>query len=346
MNVNEYIEKFVNSKDIKEHWLKIGFQPNPLELAFLIWRSHDTPISVKNHYWKELLQEYPDYPVNFERIKAKTLKEVVAPFLDLENKTIAEFDNPCDDAVYTCRALFEGDNGYCKHDGLYKSRNEALSVMWEWVGDDELPNYLSIKKKYIGGDNTITAIYKVIDRENIQLVSICKMLYGKDEPIYNIFESMWFCFPIPFKYGDIVVSKLEESQGYHTKMQPLLLTDLPAWGSADLRGMGVADKNDLYQRTDYALNLHKKRGDITDMLTYGHCITEAGNIVVWHAGNYLDLEYFREEFKDGNQILLALSQLIKKEISTEQFCAIYDKVWTENYKKAKDSFVIGDKCFP
>ncbi len=329
MNVSEYIEKFVNSKDIKEHWLKIGFQPNPLELAFLIWQSHDTPISVKHHYWKELLQEYLDYPVHFERIKAKTLKEVVAPFLDLENKTIAEFDNPCDDAVYTCRALFEGDDGYCDDDGVYKSLNDALSVMWNWVGDDVLPIRLRVEKKYVGAKKVVTAIYKVVDRENVQLLEISKNIYESDETdIHIVFEEMWFVFPLPFGYGDVLVRKTNVSHSGN-KSSPFVLTHLDTWGSANLKEMGVADKNDLYQTTDYALQWHKQRGDITDMMAYGYYIAETCEIYDDYPAFYLELEYFREELKEEKQILLALSQLIKKEISTEQFCAVYDKIRTE-----------------
>ncbi len=345
MNGNEYIEKFVNSKDIKEHWLKIGFQPNPLELAFLIWRSHDTSIRVKHHYWKELLREYPDYPVNFERIKAKTLKKVVAPFLDLENKAIAEFDNPCDDAVYTCRALFEGDDGYCDDDGVYKSRDEALSVLWEWVGDDVLPIRLRVEKKYIGTKKVITGIYKVVDRENIQLLEISKNIYASDETdIHTVFEEMWFAFPMPFQYGDILVRKIDVSHS-SSSTSPFVLTHLDTWESANLKEMGVVDKNYLYQSTDYALQLHKQRGDITEMMAYGYYVKKTCEIYDDYPAFYLELEYFRGELKEENQILLALSQLIQNEISTEQFCAVYDKVWTENYKKTKDSFVIGNKSF-
>ena len=54
---------FINSPDIREHWQKIGFVPNALETAWLIWQSNKLTVAQKHSAWEEIISNMPDYPI-------------------------------------------------------------------------------------------------------------------------------------------------------------------------------------------------------------------------------------------------------------------------------------------
>lgn len=54
---------FLNSKDIADHWHKIGFACTPLQSAYIVWHNRTKTLAEKHAAWREIIGTMPDCPV-------------------------------------------------------------------------------------------------------------------------------------------------------------------------------------------------------------------------------------------------------------------------------------------
>lgn len=57
---------YVNSRDIREHLIKIEYTPSASESAWLIWQGKNQTLSVKHRSWKELIKYTEDCMIETE----------------------------------------------------------------------------------------------------------------------------------------------------------------------------------------------------------------------------------------------------------------------------------------
>ena len=72
------IDDFIESRDIAVYWEKIGYEPSPMECAYLIWQSHRQSVDQKIAAWEEHVpaafrngKPYNYYPRGRVEIKEK-----------------------------------------------------------------------------------------------------------------------------------------------------------------------------------------------------------------------------------------------------------------------------------
>ena len=69
------IYEFVNSRDIREHWQKIGFVPNAIESAWLVYQSNNHTIEEKHEAWRWIIANMPDCEITGIETPQKSLHE-------------------------------------------------------------------------------------------------------------------------------------------------------------------------------------------------------------------------------------------------------------------------------
>lgn len=103
---------FLNSKDIADHWHKIGFACTPLQSAYIVWHNRTKTLAEKHAAWREIMGTMPDCPVATGHRKtnmgisdalAGSLHEFLQAFMCLQNKLVEQFYKNGDHAVYRYR---------------------------------------------------------------------------------------------------------------------------------------------------------------------------------------------------------------------------------------------------
>jgi hypothetical protein len=82
-NYMEVIE-FVNSKDIRDYWKEIGYEPSALESCWLIWQGNNQTLNKKHLAWKNLLDSSTDcaVPAGAFDLPQKSLHNFLRRYVD------------------------------------------------------------------------------------------------------------------------------------------------------------------------------------------------------------------------------------------------------------------------
>ena len=206
------IYDFVNSRDIREHWQNIGFVPNALESAWLVYQSNNHTIEEKHEALRWIIANMPDCEVTGKDIETpqKSLREFLTRYMEIETAIISNFFTAEPGAVYTYCALWKIDlekyddgTEWHKVDSIFATFNEAYADATE---DNELaPLFLEFEKKHLGAHGKSIRVRMTPDR---QLVFLDEefVLESKEESdlYYNVFFYLHFDFPTPFSKGDII----------------------------------------------------------------------------------------------------------------------------------------------
>ena len=204
------IYEFVNSRDVREHWQKIGFVPNAIESAWLVYQSNNDTIEEKHEAWRWIIENMPDCEITGIETPQKSLHEFLKRYMAIENAIIANFFASEADSVYTYRALWKSelekyDDGteWYKIDSIFSTFDEAYADATE---DDELaPLFLEFEKKHLGAHGRSICIRMTPDKKPVFLDE--EFFFDTEEEsdlYYNIFFYLHFDFPTPFKKGDII----------------------------------------------------------------------------------------------------------------------------------------------
>ena len=123
-----------------------------------------------------------------------------------------------------------------------------------------------------------------------------KHMSEKDDDLLEYaFESRWYCFPTPFKRGDIV---------YDCRFDP---------HDRDFcKGTFVLDGIDNNDNEN-----GRQNRDSSDMTAYGWFQEADGTVYSEVMFNYMDLELFRGQLEGQERLQIALSNYIKGNISEE-----------------------------
>ena len=206
------IYEFVNSRDIREHWQNIGFAPNALESAWLVYQSQNHTIEEKYEAWRWIIANMPDCEISgkWGKTPQKSLHKFLSRYMEIEDYLIAHFFLPEAGAVYSYRALWKSDlekyddgTEWHKVDSIFATFEEAYADATE---DDELaPLFLEFEKKHLGAHGKSISVRMTPDKKPV-FIDEELMLANEEEAdiYYNIFFYLHFDFPTPFKKGDII----------------------------------------------------------------------------------------------------------------------------------------------
>lgn len=305
------IFKFINSKDIREYLKEQNYQFNSLETAWLIYQCESLSFEDKKKYFLELIDSMPDceMPIRNDNCISGRLHQVLKDYINKFEEVAREFEEETSDAVYSYQYLYKGDSSYCEeYDTPYKTYSDCLAAFNKEMEDytsDEKANilYYNMKRIAFGATERCTIKYFLDGR-----IMNIEDYYKKDDPEdewtkLDPFFGLWFNFPTPFKKGDIVwVPKLKEFIKYNMD-GPVVLEHLSCW-----------DDVNQYIR---------EHGDINDMYYSGLFVNPNGTVYHETSQNYMDLEYYREEFTKNEKVLIPISRYMQGKITMEVLICTY-----------------------
>lgn len=301
------IYSFINSKDIGEYCRKIKHQFNPVEVAYLIWRSKRQSLKERHAAWKELIKSTPDMPV--PESEYKSLHEFLYDYMTLENNYLDEFYAESD-AVYFSRIYTE--------QGKYET--VPLVSLFNTVND--CLNYVRKTKEYIEerGQNRVTNFHIVKAVLNKRRDDMSLHYSAGFEPLRiiaglcktDLFQA--FCrlcpvLPVPFKQGDIVKIYGEQVSS-EDKRTAYVFDTVGYWDiSEDETVLNLSKHYNaiLYSYEEWSkisyIQIPDSRGYNNEIETWGF------------KPNYLDLEYYNGELEARERILTGISSYLKGDIS-------------------------------
>ena len=330
------ITTFLNSKDIAEHWKKIGFVCTPVQAAYIIYESHEKSLREKHEAWRELMETTVDCPFaegrrkeHLKRHIPEALTDSLHAFLNaymaLEDKTLERFYREEAGTAYGYRSFPESSYEAEWHNDfwLYRTAQDCLDDVNGEAPGRELA-VVEVKKYWIGEVDVIEA--------QLRADGTVMSLYdeGWTEEEFDLmrwgFQALWFDFPTPFRYGDVLIRKNSPFLGEVEQPRPFVLTLLSTWGREEALKRGESE-----ERAENFEMLLKRRCEVGDMYVRSASgfLLKDGSLQRDDIERYLDFEYCREELKGEERILKALSLFGKGEIGIELLLKTYHIVFME-----------------
>ncbi len=305
------IYKYINSRDIREHLKRTGYEFTSLEAAWLVWQCNSITLAERHAAWKEIIDTMPDceVPERMNCIPFDSLRYMLRRYMAVENKYIAQFyaDEPntvyryedcwLEEPLIFCfgnEPLPSFDRAYADFRSHMSQETEAVIFRKEWVGSKKC-----IDIKMTPDEEIISVEVRYCDTcENAGILACT-------------FEGMFLRFPLPFKKGDILCRYIENTVLAYEDRCPFVfiecITDVTA------------------EKQDYCK-------DYTDMCAYGYFASDRGALVADHTvfrSTYMDLEYYRGRLDGANRSLLLLSRFLKGEGDAVKFANAYHIVRCE-----------------
>ena len=203
----EVIE-FVNSKDIRDYWKEIGYEPSVLESCWLIWQGKNQTLNKKHLAWKNLIDSSTDcsIPAGVFDMPQKSLHNFLRRYIEIDEELIASFYKVETNAVYSYRMYFDddGDREWYNEPAIFNTFEEAYEHAKDG-GEPPHPNFIEFVKTYIGSEGKQIFVRFNLEKEIVRVDESDYLTDSKDYEIFQeVFRNMSFAFPIPFKKGDIV----------------------------------------------------------------------------------------------------------------------------------------------
>lgn len=323
---------FINSRDVRDHHRRIGYEYNAAEAAWLVYQCQDANRRDRHEAWTWIVENMPDMKFDCLRknnpYKGASVHETLKAYMELEDKFVGEF-KAGGEWVYSYSELskaVDGGYSYLDRSGVFSSWDACV----KYAVSDADPEYTRSIVVYrdILNDGKNARRHGSIEidlkGEVLRVNRKCNDS-TKDEEAYlqMLFEDMWFEFPVPFKKGDLVYIIYSRC----TKT-PIVLTGavIPPWRDAE----------------KYRAMRRQSGGDFTDMNIWGYsmeaarCYSDEGESgylgvysEVWC--NYMDVEYYRDELQGIYRALLPIQAWLKGELGDDVclMLAAYHRVLLE-----------------
>lgn len=303
-NLNEYILKFVNSKDIREHLRSIGYTFNALEASWLIYQSRNTSLKTRHNAWKRVITEYPDCPIEkrMNTIAQPSLHRFLKEYIDMENRMLKYFCDP-KGAVYQLEYHFHKDNVEAIRENRVFSSFDLKKQDLSFAEEDDI-RFILCRRLPIDEitENALNKSFFVMLNLQMKITDISpasSIMEDRDkELLTDVFEGLWFDFPTPFQKGDILWDPDRPSGLFGG---PFVCTSINLQGISD----------------DKRINYMRKNADSSDMTAHGFFADGVEGIYGDCMHNYMNCEYYRKELTGSKLLLRPLSAYEKGEINAE-----------------------------
>ncbi len=325
---------FINSRDVRDHHRRIGYEYNAAEAAWLVYQSQDANYRDRHEAWTWIIENMPDMKFDclrkYDPYKDTSVHETLKAYMELEDKFVAEF-KAGGEWVYSYSELSKSvDGGYSYFDrsGVFSSWDECVKYAVS-DADPEYTRSIEVYRDILNDGKNVRrhgSIEIDLKGEILCVNQECNDVTPQDEAhLQTLFEDMWFEFPVPFKKGDMVYMITPGS-----RKAPIVLTGavIPPWRDAE----------------EYREKRRKSGGDFTDMNIWGYSMEttrsysdagESGYLGVYSEvwWNYMDVEYYRDELQGMYRALLPLQAWLRGELGDDMclLLAAYHRVLLEEY---------------
>lgn len=296
------IYSFINSRDIGEHCRELNHKFNPLEAAYLIWRSERRTLTERHMAWKDLINTTPDMPI--PNTQYKSLHEFLNSYMEAENNFLNDFCADDDNTIYFCNVYDDcGKQELFPQDSVFKTLNDCFTFVQELKNKINVIDFYICKSSLTRHKNIMGLNYSSSFEPLRIISSLC------ETDLFHTFCTMCPVVPAPFEKGDIVKMCHKRHCGNRKPTAYVLDTIGYLETAEDETGL---NKSKNYNAILYSL-------DEGNAVSYIQIPDERGannEIEAWgFTHNYLDLEYYHGELKDRERILIGISNYLKGNIN-------------------------------
>lgn len=316
------IYKFLNSRDIAAHWKKIGYNPSPLEAAWVVWNGGSNTLKEKHEAYREIIRTTADCAIPASECSPAfmSLHNYLKRLMEIELRLISEFYKNDANAIYTYKIFYEVETESCfdNNPGFFHTFEEARESAYDDITCDEDPvkvfgeelgklisfedspdvDFVRFTKSYIGSPER--QIY-VSFNSDFEIVSVEEDLILTDTEDIDVFRhefmSMTHYFPTPFKKGDVV----RVSLGKYVR-------------SLWLGGTYTLTSGISKSRFGKGEIVHAYRYDCDGIVTNEHLY------------EYMNFEYVRTPIEEDDGMLFAISSYLKGEIDLGGLLSAYRNI--------------------
>lgn len=310
---------FINSKDIREHLQQIGYSFTAPEAAFLVWQCRSATLKEKIFAWREIIETMPDsFLTRRKDEQLENCHDFLRHHIASQKTLLKEFPNG-KDCVYQYethdpqRQNWLTDDGWVESGKFFNSFDSCLSHCLRQLDDDaETDKIRFYRQNWCGSDGKATIKWMLeTDREQNPIRVDRYGILGDELTDTNwAFSDMWFAFPTPFKWGDLVWDP------FYNDAAPFVLDYLNIWDTQEMIHQGLSPDGvyaELVSDADKRVQSYRRTGCVMDMGAYGYGRKEEFGICDTFGGwaNYLDMEFYPFELDEKYQILKPVSEFLK-----------------------------------
>lgn len=324
LDIRPDILEFLDSRSIKEHLQRIGYELTTPVAAFIVDRSHKTTLQQKLRGWQKIIDKMPNCTMSrrCDTFKIPNFHAFLRNVIKQEQRKLAHFKRTDGQSLY----FFE-DHSWNLHGhssclyGPYSTYQKCFDAIWKELEGDN-PKAIKITRRPIDPDEDRYVDDTVMLNASGEVMSCDYRFDGEwdEEGTASDFESMWFDIPTPFHAGDIICN-------LRCPNEPMVLFDLQTWGSerVDKELASSVYKDRLVQKADKLLRRHRYDGDTSDMYAYGCQVSSVLHFPFYIGepeGFLLDIDYYREPLKPEKRILYGVRAYIKGDLAVDSLAAM------------------------
>lgn len=341
---SEMIHDFINSRDIREHLEKIRYDFSLLEQVYIIRQSKYKSLKEKQSAYKNILSSTDDIILSADgsrrwkntQFHGVRVHKILEDYTSVLDQYVDQFYTVGSDEYCAISYYYDSAKKHDYYDKLtqedgniFKSVHEAYEHALNNTkdsedGDSKITGFVIYKNQFKHPKSRYPESARGIFDANGKLI---KLEPDCTDYIEEFFDKLWFDIPIPFKEGDIVKSCFCNWGGTN---EPFILMDTNPW--------------------------MRKENSIKTGKTCEGCDSSDMNASGWSTGfysdnpaqinddvmaDYMDLEYYRGDYKGSQRLLPLLAKQISGEIDGWTYTYAYRQIVAE-YVREKARNDIGD----
>lgn len=286
-----YIEKYINSKDIRKHLTDIGYSFNSVETAWLILQSKSISMKERHNAWEELMAKMPDSEIPAKYQYTGSLFDYLNMYMQVEKEMLASFWTKKDGCVFFHNGKYKEDDSVtaeCFDFFPFSSVEKSIDSLFDFYGELDYEN-ITITKQYINGGGE----YDLVLGKSREVVSVLDRIDSKKQDVLSSgLAAMSMDFPVPFKKGDIVYSPLADNA---LDQRPFVFLSMVG---------ATSNENDISTAKESVS---------------GYQVSHGGKILKCNVKNYLNLEYYKGSLEREKASLNTLSGYVKGKIDLDTY---------------------------
>ena len=263
----EYILEFIDSNTVYKHLIDIGYEPDALTAAWIVWQSKSHTLAQKEEAFEWIIANMPDMkiPKHEYHAERESLHEFLDEYIGTTSMYVQSFvfDDP--GVAYEFSAYYGApDNAWVDDDNLYSSYGKVMEAIRSSIPDeryikeglDKMPLMFRIRRRTLDFELGSDYLYLTPELEDYKL-SMDTIIPDEDYEVLHLFENLRLPIPHPFKKGDIV----RECAGKYA---------LPCYYNDTLVVTGYMSEKEIKEKSD-TLCMH-------DYTLYGICSDGEGGV--------------------------------------------------------------------
>ena len=204
----EYILEFIDSNTVYKHLMDIGYKPDTLTAAYIVWQSKSNTLAEKEEAFEWIINNMPDMhiPAHIYHSEWESLHQFLKEYNRLISKLIKSFEASEYGAVYNFSVYYGApDNEWVDDEVLYSSFEGVMDAVKDELEDKELRKLKRIRIRRRVLDLRFVCDYLSLtpDMEYYSL-DMGTVMPSEDYEVLHLFENLCLPIPHPFKKGDII----------------------------------------------------------------------------------------------------------------------------------------------